>query len=182
MIKVTNVYIRLVACLDRLGLWALPLVARFVVLAVLAPYFWASAATKFEVFPFVFSASAYGQIFPHAFDAVFFDATQLALPYKIIAFLGTWAEILLPLAIILGLFTRAAALGMIGFIVVQSATDIWGHGIDAGTIGAWFDRESGALIMDQRALWIVLLLILVMRGAGAGSLDHVIAKRQKLSR
>ena len=179
MIRIINLYVQAVAALDRIGLWALPFAARFVFLAVLAPYFWASAVTKFESFPFVLSAGAYGQIFPHAFDAVFFDATQLALPYKIIAFFGTWAEIILPLAIILGLFTRGTAVGMIGFIVVQSLTDIWGHGIDAGTIGAWFDRESGALIMDQRALWVVLLMILVLRGAGAISLDHVILNRRK---
>ncbi len=179
MNRVINLYLRTIAGVDRIGLWALPLAARFVFLAVLAPYFWASAATKFESFPFNLSAGAYGQIFPHAFDAVFFDATQLALPYKMIAFFGTWAEIILPLSIIVGLFTRGAALGMIGFVLVQSLTDIWGHGIDTGTIGAWFDRESGALILDQRALWIVLLLILVLRGGGAVSLDHLIAHHRQ---
>lgn len=177
MKRIVDLYLRVATGLDSIGVWALPLAARFIFLAVLAPYFWASAATKFENFPFVLSAGAYGQIFPHAFDAVFFDATQLALPYKIIAALGTWAEIILPLAIIMGIFTRGAALGMIGFILVQSATDIWGHGVDAGTIGAWFDRDSGALILDQRAFWALLLLILVLRGAGAVSLDRGITKR-----
>lgn len=181
MKRAISFYLRAVAGVERIGFWALPLAARFVFLAVLAPYFWASAATKFESFPLILSAGAYGQIFPHAFDAVFFDATALALPYKIVAFFGTWAEIILPLAIIIGLFTRGAAAGMIGFILVQSVTDVWGHGIDAGTIGAWFDRESGALIMDQRALWIVLLLIFVLRGAGAVSLDHLIKKRRSSS-
>lgn len=179
MTKIFDLYLRVVAGLDRIGLWALPLAARFVFLAVLAPYFWASAATKFESFPFILSAGAYGQIFPRAFDAVFFDATQLALPYKMIAFLGTWAEIILPLAIILGLCTRVAAVGMIGFVVVQSLTDIWGHGIDLGTIGAWFDQESGALILDQRAFWVCTLMILVFRGAGTISADHLIGNRRK---
>lgn len=180
MTKLFDVYQRVVAWLDHIGVWALPLVARFAFLAVLAPYFWASAATKFDSFPFILSAGAYGQIFPRAFDAVFFDAAQLAWPFKIIAFFGTWAEIILPLAIIMGLFTRAAAVGMIGFIVVQSLTDIWGHGIESGTIGAWFDRESGALILDQRTLWVLLLLILVLRGAGPISLDRLLARRLKL--
>ena len=179
MTKLFNLYGRAIASLDKWGVWALPLAARFVFLAVLASYFWASALTKFESFPFSLSAGAYRQIFPRAFDAVFFDASQLALPYKIVAFFGTWAEINLPLAIVLGLATRLAAIGMIGFVVVQSLTDIWGHGIDAGTIGAWFDRDSAALILDQRALWVVLLLILVMRGAGAVSLDQLIGKRTK---
>ena len=179
MTKIFDLYGRASAGLDHLGLWALPLAARFVFLAVLAAYFWASAATKFESFPFTLSAGAYGQIFPRAFDAVFFDATQLALPYKIIAFFGTWAEIILPLAIILGVATRLAALGMIGFIFVQSLTDIWGHGLDAGTIGAWFDRDSASVILDQRALWVVILLILVLRGAGAWSVDHWILQRKR---
>jgi putative oxidoreductase len=38
---------------------------------------------------------------------------------------------------------------MIGFIIVQSLTDIFGHGADAATIGGWFDRASDALILDH---------------------------------
>ena len=86
--------------------------------------------------------------------------------------LGSWAEMILPLLILLGLFTRGAALGMIGFIIVQSLTDIFGHGADAATIGGWFDRASDALILDQRLLWVFLLLVLVVQGGGRYALDH----------
>ncbi len=41
------------------------------------------------------------------------------------------------------LLTRLAALGMIGFVLVQSLTDSLGHKADAG---AWFDRASDAVI------------------------------------
>lgn len=88
-----------------------------------------------------------------------------AVWYPLVLF-GSWAEMILPLLILLGLFTRGAALGMIGFIIVQSLTDIFGHGADAATIGGWFDRASDALILDQRLLWVFLLLVLVVQGGG----------------
>jgi putative oxidoreductase len=67
-------------------------------------------------------------------------------------------------------------LGMIGFIIVQSLTDLFGHGGIAheGTLGAWFDRMSDALILDQRAFWVLCLLILVFKGAGALSIDRLL--------
>lgn len=46
---------------------------------------------------------------------------------------------------------------MIGFIVVMSLTDILGHGLDAESMGALFDRRPDALIAEQRLLWIWLL-------------------------
>ena len=61
---------------------------------------------------------------------------------------------------------------MIGFIIVQSLTDIFGHGVDAATIGGWFDRASDALILDQRLFWVFVLLFLLVQGAGRYSLDN----------
>jgi len=37
---------------------------------------------------------------------------------------------------------------MIGFVLVQSITDIFGHQVDASTIGALFDRFPDAVILD----------------------------------
>ena len=89
------------------------------------------------------------------------------------ALAGGYAEFILPALIVLGLFTRAAALGMAGFVVVQSLTDIFGHGVAAG---AWFDRASDALILDQRAFWMLLLVVLVLKGAGPLSIDRLFPK------
>ena len=90
---------------------------------------------------------------------------------------GTWAEFILPLLIIIGLFTRLAALGMIGFVVVQSLTDIYGHnGTDIKTLGAWFDRFPDGVILDQRLFWVFLLSLLVVKGAGAVSVDALLRK------
>ena len=82
----------------------------------------------------------------------------------------------LPLLIVAGLFTRLAALGMLGFIVVQSMTDIWGHGIMGDDLGRWFDAASGALILDQRSLWAFLLMTLFFTGAGPISLDRLLLR------
>ena len=152
----------------------LPLAARFSFAAVLAGYYWHSALTKFSDGLFGFlrpTTGAYYQILPTITEAVGYDTEQIGGLYTAIVMLGSWAEVVLPLLIIVGLFTRLSALGMIGFIIVQSLTDIFGHGVDAVTIGSWFDRHSSSLIMDQRLFWVVILLILLVKGGGKLSLD-----------
>jgi len=173
----------LITRLNTAGDWALPLLARFGFAAVLAGYFWASAVTKlgdgiFGIFQP--SLGAYAQIFPRAMEAVGYDASQLGLWHWAVVTAGTLAEFVLPALIILGLLTRLAALGMIGFVVVQSLTDIIGHHADASTIGTWFDKISDSLILDQRLLWITLFVILILKGAGPLSLDRLLARRSKM--
>jgi len=171
---------RLGAALDAAAAPLLPTLARLVFAGVLLFYFWGSAATKLgEGLLGVFQPAmgAYAQIFPRAFEAVGYDVSQFGLYEWAVVTAGTLAEYILPLLIIIGLLTRLAALGMIGFIVVQSLTDIIGHHADAATIGAWFDRASGALILDQRAFWVLALLILVFKGAGPLSLDRLLFRR-----
>ncbi len=154
----------------------LPLLARGVFAAVLALYFLASGLTKIDGFGL--STGAYAQIFPRAFEAVGYDASQLGTYHWLVVAGGTVAEFVLPVLIILGLFTRLAALGMIGFIVVQSLTDVVGHGAQAATLGRWFDRVADAAILDQRALWVMLLVVLVAKGGGALALDRAITPRR----
>ena len=164
--------------------WLTPTLARLVFAGVLLMYFWSSALTKLGDGPFGWlfpSSGAYVQMFPRAMEAVSYDSSQLALWQWLVAVIGTWAEFILPLLIVIGLFTRLAAIGMIGFIIVMSLTDIVGHHIDAATIGAWFDKASGSLIVDQRSLWIFLLLILVLRGAGPISVDRFTIERPNKS-
>jgi putative oxidoreductase len=164
-----------------LGEWFLGLAARFVFAAVLLVYFLNSASTKIGAGPFGFlspSIGAYAQIIPPIFEAAGNDAGAVAFfPWKLIVYFGTYAEFVLPVLIVVGLFTRVAALGMIGFVLVQSYVDWAYHGADAETLGAWFDRVSSALILDQRALWVFLLVYLALRGAGAISLDHLLVRR-----
>ncbi len=151
--------------------WLLPSLSRLAFAAVLLAYFWASAQTKLGAGLFSPSVGAYAQIFPRAMEAAGFDPSQMGAWRKLIVLAGTWAEFVLPALIVLGLMTRAAALGMIGFVAVQSLTDVFGHAAD---FGAWFDRASDSLIADQRALWLVLLSVLVVQGAGPLSADRLL--------
>lgn len=175
----TALLTRLSAALSRGGDAALPLLARFVFAASLAGYFWASAMTKLGAGAFGFfqpSSGAYAQIFPRQFEAVGYNSDALGLWHWAVVVLGTWAEFLLPLLILAGFLTRLAALGMAGFIVVQSLTDLYGHGglAHAATLGAWFDRAPDSAILDQRLFWALLLAVLVFKGAGALSLDRLL--------
>ncbi|MCY1127785.1 DoxX family membrane protein [Frigidibacter sp. RF13] len=165
----------------RLAPEALPLIARFSFAAVLLVYFWNSARTKLGEGPFGFlspSDGAYIQIFPKAVEAVGYDVSQLTVFHWAVVTAGTLAELILPALLLLGLFTRLASLGMIGFILVQSLTDIWGHGVGGDDLGRWFDAASGALILDQRLMWVTVLLILAFHGAGRFSLDSLLAGRR----
>jgi putative oxidoreductase len=157
----------------------LPSLARFVFAAVLFVYYWNSGLTKLGDGIFgIFNPSlgAYAQIFPRAMEAVGYDSSQLGLFHWAVVFGGTVAEFVLPILIVIGLMTRLAALGMIGFVIIQSLTDIVGHGVDAATVGFWFDRFSDAYIMDQRAFWVFTLLVLVVKGAGPLSVDRLFAR------
>ena len=159
----------------------LPDLARLIFAAVLFGYFWNSGLTKLGDGFFGFlspSVGAYAQIFPKAMEAVVYDTSQLSIFHTLVVIAGTWAEFLLPVLIVLGLLTRLSALGMIGFIVVQSLTDLYGHGgiEHPETLGAWFDRVPDSVILDQRAFWVFLLLVLVIKGAGRLSLDRLLSR------
>ena len=182
MRAVGNLHARIFAALERAD-DMLPVLARLVFAAVLLSYFWVSALTKLGDGPAFGllqpSLGAYAQVFPRAMEAASYDVTQLGLWHYLIVVTGTWAEFLLPALIVLGLFTRLAALGMIVFVVVQSLTDRYGHGVtDVETLGRWFDRMPDGVILDQRALWILLLLVLVVKGGGWLSFDRALAPRR----
>lgn len=177
----------LIALQDRLfapigtGDAALAFAARFTFAAVLAVYFFNSGLTKLGdglLGLFKPALGAYAQIFPRAMEAASYDVSQLGLFHWAVVMAGTWAEFILPALIILGLFTRLAALGMIGFIVVQSLTDLIGHGAwdDAKVLGAWFDRMPDGIILDQRMFWVLALTLLVFKGGGWLSLDRLLSR------
>ena len=166
---------------ERAGNWLLPLGARFVFAAVLLMYYWNSGLTKLGdgvLGLFNPSIGAYSQIFPKQLEAVGYDTSQLGIFHWLVVVAGTWAEFILPLLLVIGLATRLAALGMIGFVVMQSLTDVYGHGVsDLKTLGAWFDRFPDGVILDQRLFWVFILSVLVIKGAGAISVDALLRRR-----
>lgn len=159
--------------------WFLGFAARFVFFAVLYFYYFNSWKTKvgeglFGVFDI--TPGAYYQIAPWAMEAAGGDISGIGLFGHLVVITGTWAELLLPNLIVVGLFARAAALGMIIFIIVQSYVDIAFHGVGPETIGAWFDRFSDSLIMDQRTFWVFTLLVIVTKGPGMISADYLLTR------
>ena len=156
--------------------WLLGLAARLLFAAVLFGYYWNSALTKIGdgVFGFLsLSPGAYIQIlgFP-ALDAAGGDPSALPFLSKLIVLAGTYAEFVLPVLVVLGLFGRLSALGMIGFIAVQSYVDVTQH---AAEMGALFDRFPDGIV-DQRMMWVFPLVYLVLRGPGLVSVDALLGR------
>ena len=153
----------------------LPSLARLLFVGALFMYYWNAGLTKIgDGFGGLFQLSpgAYVQILPRAVEAVGYDPSALGVLARATVLFGTWAEFLLPILLAVGLFTRIAALGMIGFVMVQTWVDVMGHG---AVLGALFDRHADGLI-DTRAFWIFPLFLLVFKGAGPLSLDTALAR------
>jgi putative oxidoreductase len=161
------------------GDWFIGLFARFAFLAVLFGYFFNSWKTKSGEGPlgvFLVGDNAWYQIVPWAVEPAGGDLAQLGFFDNLIVHAGTYAELLLPMMIVAGLFARGAALGMIAFVLVQSFVDIRFHKVGPETTGALFDRFPDSVILDQRMLWVFLLAMIVIKGAGALSLDQLLGR------
>ena len=172
MTRILDLYTDLLDRLDRLD-WLVPTLARLSFLAVLFFYFWNSAMLKIDGSIFSPSSGAFGQIFPKAAEAVLWDVTQMNIFQRIVILAGTIAEFVLPVLIVVGLFTRLASIGMIGFVMVQTLVDVTGHGVKLGSL---FDSAQG--VLDQRVMWIFLFAVLVFKGAGPISIDALFRKRR----
>ena len=184
MSALSRMHYRMIAPLARLGDdLIIPTLARFLFAAVLFMWFWNSAVTKLGGggFGALFTPSfnAFAQIFPKGAEAAGYDIGQATVFQKVVILAGTWGEFILPILIIIGLLTRVAAIGTIIFLVVLSLPALFGHGAvsDPAVLGGWFDGNPGGVILDQRALWIFLLAVLAVRGAGPLSLDRLIFGR-----
>ena len=142
--------------------------ARVVFLAVLAVYYLNAAGMKTEGGFFTPSAGGFAQIFPKAAEAALYDVSQMSVFQRLVVIAGMVAEYVLPVLLVIGLFTRAAALGAIGLVAVQTLVDVTGHGAPLGQL---FDSSIG--LLDERVMWVFLLVVLVLRGAGPMSVDRV---------
>jgi putative oxidoreductase len=137
----TQIYTRLAAGLGRLiSADLLLLVARLGIAAV----FFLSGRTKVEGL-LTISDSARNLF-----------QTEYVLPWispEIAVYAATYAEHVLPILLVLGLFTRAAALGLLGMTLV---IEIFVYP------DAWSTHLS----------WAAILLPLLARGPGRWSIDH----------
>ncbi|WP_435659840.1 DoxX family protein [Leisingera caerulea] len=174
MHALVSTYYSIASKADRTSDFLVPTLARLVFAAVLLVYYWNSAGLKIDGSIFTPSAGAFGQIFPKAAEEVLYDVSQMNIFQRLVIFAGTVAEYVLPALILIGLLTRLAALGTIGFIWVQTLVDVTGHGVKLGSL---FDNSIG--LIDQRVMWTFLLLVLVVKGAGPLSLDALLRRVAK---
>ena len=153
----------------------LPTLVRTIFASTLFLFFWKSALTKFDG-PFTLSTGAYFQIFPKTMEALGYDPSQLSIFHHLIAYFGGVAEFVLPVLIVIGLFTRLSAIAMIGFLAVLTFVDIYGHGV---ATGALFDGNPSGIVADQRLYWLMSMVTLAAFGGGYLSLDRIIGIRDE---
>ena len=155
--------------------WFMGLFTRLAFLFTLYIYYLNSARTKvgdgllgfFEV-----TDGAYIQIAGPAFEAAGYEQAALSFPTHLMVMMGTYGEFILPILVILGLFARVGALGMIAFVFVQTYVDVTAHGVTLGTL---FNGQPSELL-DQRLFWCIPLLYIVLKGPGAVSLDNALGR------
>jgi putative oxidoreductase len=141
---IARVFTRATALLNTIPSSAVQVCARLAI----APVFWLSGRTKVDGWTV---KEATFELFRYEYDVP-------VLPPEMAAYLATMAEHALPILLVIGLFTRFAALGLLGMTLV---------------IQLFVYPESWTV----HALWGALLLVIVARGPGALSLDHVIGRR-----
>jgi putative oxidoreductase len=110
-----------------------------------AAVFWQSGRTKVEGF---WIKDSTWFLFQHEYALP-------VIPYQLAAVLATLAEHALPVLLVLGLFTRAAALGLLTMTVVIQVFVY---------PGAWITH----------GLWAAAFLALMAQGPGRLSLDHLL--------
>ncbi len=132
------------------------LVARIAIASV----FWRSAQTKISGWEFLGQKWQFFNLNSSTFSLFEYEYDLPLLPPDIAAYLGTFAEFFLPLAIILGLFTRLSALGlfvMTATIQLLVYPDAW----------------------PTHILWLVPLVVLLKYGAGTLSIDSMLFKKNR---
>jgi len=174
MHNVIGGYARLETKMDALGgRDVIGIASRGLFVLLLLPYYVNSALTKIDGVGL--SAGAFAQILPPIAEQYLYDTSAIPFfPWHLIVWAGTLGEFVLPVLIVAGLFTRLAALGMIGFVVVQTVVDVVFHGTALGALANGLPTE----LIDHRLLWISLLVALVFAGGGKLSVDRLLSHRR----
>lgn len=150
----------------------LALASRAMFVVLLLPYYFNSALTKLDGFGL--SAGAFAQILPPIAEQYLYDTSAIPFfPWHLIVWAGTLGEFILPILILIGLFTRVSAVGMIGFVVVQTIVDVAFHGAALGALANGLPTE----LIDQRLLWIFVLGLLIFAGGGKLSVDRLLSRQ-----
>lgn len=151
--------VRVHALFERIPESLIALLARFSIAAT----FWNSGQTKVEGFALNIVSGEFTFGWPRLSSSavdLFRDEYKLPLlPPELAAVMATVGEHALPLLVLLGLGTRLASFGLLVMTAVIQ-----------------FLVYPGAYA--THGVWAAVLLWLMVRGGGALSLDHLIAKRR----
>ncbi len=161
MQSMTKILTTTTGVMSKIQICQLAILARF----VMASIFWKSAMTKIAFNGEGMTEFSLSQIW-HVITLnwTVADSTYMLfeyeyalpiIPFEWAANLSVAAEILLPMALILGFFTRYAALTMLGMtLVIQIFVypNLWA----------------------VHALWVIALLVIMSKGGGRLSLDRLI--------
>jgi putative oxidoreductase len=127
----------------------------------LATVFWLSGQTKIEGFAFNPLAGQFEFGLPTIKESTFFlfeyEYALPLIPANLAAYLATAAEHVLPILLILGLFTRLGAVGILAMTLV---------------IQIFVYPSAYAL----HASWAAMALLLMKQGAGRVSLDNLLTR------
>ena len=133
------------------------LLARF----ALATVFWLSGQTKIEGFAFNPLAGQFEFGLPTIKETTFFlfeyEYALPLIPANLASYLATAAEHVLPILLVLGLFTRLGAVGILAMTLV---------------IQIFVYPSAYAL----HASWAAMALLLMKQGAGRVSLDNLLTR------
>lgn len=109
----------------------------------------------------------------HGFSGTMgFFTGQLGIP-AIFAFLAIVAEFFGALGLIVGLFTRVAAFGVMCVMLVAVPMLHWQHGFFMN----WFGNQAGEGF-EYHLLVIAMAVALIIRGGGTWSVDKLITTKQ----
>jgi putative oxidoreductase len=159
-------YEQLTQRLQRAGDWVWPTALRL----ILAWEFWESGITKFrgENWFADIPWADWQKGFPWPFSVLGADLNW---------FFATWGELVLAIALLLGLCTRFAAISLIVVTAVAAAAVHWPADWDS-LADLWqgyaITAKDGAGNYKLALLFIVMLLPLVFHGGGKFSLDHLL--------
>lgn len=150
MQAITAQYNRVVAMLS--APWIDAVMLLFVRIS-LAGIFWRSGRTKVDEGSWLAVSDTAKILFEEEYKGV-------PLPPEFAAYMATYAEHLLPALLVIGLFTRLSALGLLGMTMVIQIF-VYPE--------AWW---------QVHIIWVALALVLIVRGSGKLSLDSLLASRK----
>ena len=151
---------RLIALFEQIPYSLIASIARFSIAAV----FWKSGQTKVEGFAIDLISGTFQWGEPTlAASTLFLFRSEYQLPLlspQVAAHLATFAEHFFPVLILLGFATRFSALALIGMTL---------------TIQLFVYPDA----YPTHGTWLALLLLLLAKGPGCLSIDHLIARRYR---